>query len=369
MFIDLSKPIDFESFKHTQEFEKLVDAANEGDTSAMFACGMIQLNGYNTGVAPNLKDPLEFFKAGADANDPLCTAAYCYYFLINNKKSLQAATFVNTKFMRHVASLREDANQGHIYAMIYYAKALDLGIGLKRRSQADIVRDRAIITRYLLKASESGDAEAHYQLGVLCDQGPPFFKQRDRDKAIFHLKIAAKKGHVESQHSLASRYYAQENYGEAKYWYQQASKQNSAFADYQLGIIYLEHEKPINPIKAFAHLKRAAENGNISAKFLAADMQIVGDGVEENVAEGIVNLLSLLREQGDELSKIGKRDLVTRRVEEVFREMALEVAPGTEAGTYNMRFSGGSSLDGFDDDYLRANPALRHAVTRLQNKK
>jgi hypothetical protein len=54
---------------------------------------------------------------------------------------------------------------------------------------------------YLTNAAELGDAEAHYQLGVMYDKGEGV--EKDEDKAVYHYEKAAIGGHPWARHNLA----------------------------------------------------------------------------------------------------------------------------------------------------------------------
>jgi TPR repeat protein len=54
---------------------------------------------------------------------------------------------------------------------------------------------------YLTKAAELGDAEAHYQLGVMYEDGEGV--EKDEEKVVYHYEKAAIGGHPWARHNLA----------------------------------------------------------------------------------------------------------------------------------------------------------------------
>ncbi|WP_293628090.1 SH3 domain-containing protein [Salinisphaera sp.] len=100
--------------------------------------------------------------------------------------------------------------------------------------------------------AENGNATAQYNMGVLYDEG----------------------------------YGVDQDYAQARDWYEKAAAQNYSKAEHNLGIMYQEgHGVPQSDAKAAEWFKRAAENGEPAAQNNLAVLYVRGNGVPQDLAE------------------------------------------------------------------------------------
>ena len=124
----------------------------------------------------------------------------------------------------------------------------------------------------LRQAAEAGSASAQYQLALRYRKGEGV--AQNPTEADYWLRRAAEQEHEDAQIALALRYY--DNLAGAKYhktatmpWLEKAGTKGDAARQYQVGMIYLEHD---NRIDARRWLSRAAERGDVAA---AAALQLL----------------------------------------------------------------------------------------------
>ena len=124
----------------------------------------------------------------------------------------------------------------------------------------------------LRQAAEAGSASAQYQLALRYRKGEGV--AQNPTEADYWLRRAAEQEHEDAQIALALRYY--DNLAGAKYhktatmpWLEKAGTKGDAARQYQVGMIYLEHD---NRVDARRWLTRAAERGDVAA---AAALQLL----------------------------------------------------------------------------------------------
>lgn len=124
----------------------------------------------------------------------------------------------------------------------------------------------------LRQAAEAGSASAQYQLALRYRKGEGV--TQNPTEADYWLRRAAEQEHEDAQIALALRYY--DNLAGAKYhktatmpWLEKAGTKGDAARQYQVGMIYLEHD---NRVDARRWLTRAAERGDVAA---AAALQLL----------------------------------------------------------------------------------------------
>lgn len=124
----------------------------------------------------------------------------------------------------------------------------------------------------LRQAAEAGSASAQYQLALRYRKGEGV--AQNPTEADYWLRRAAEQEHEDAQIALALRYY--DNLAAAKYhktatmpWLEKAGTKGDAARQYQVGMIYLEHD---NRVDARRWLSHAAERGDVAA---AAVLQLL----------------------------------------------------------------------------------------------
>ena len=124
----------------------------------------------------------------------------------------------------------------------------------------------------LRQAAEAGSASAQYQLALRYRKGEGV--AQNPTEADYWLRRAAEQEHEDAQIALALRYY--DNLAGAKYhktatmpWLEKAGTKGDAARQYQVGMIYPEHDTRVD---ARRWLARAAERGDVAA---AAALQLL----------------------------------------------------------------------------------------------
>ena len=150
------------------------------------------------------------------------------------------------------------------------------------------------------KAAEQGYAAAQFAMGQMYAIG--FTVQKDMSEAIKWYQKAAEQGHMEAIQKLGLYYEGGnvENYSEAAKWYQKAVEQGDMSAMYTVGECY---EKAQNDAEAVRWYRKAAEQGIADAQRKLGHLYQYGSsGISEDKAEAI-KWYRKAAEQGDEFAK------------------------------------------------------------------
>ncbi len=111
--------------------------------------------------------------------------------------------------------------------------------------------------------------------------------QRDIDKQIEYLRIAAEKGSLDSQTRLALAYLNKNDRQNAFSWFERASRGDDVNATYFAGKLLLEGRGVrADKNEAANYLLKAAREGHANAMYLLAQCYINGDGVTRNAQQG-----------------------------------------------------------------------------------
>lgn len=133
-----------------------------------------------------------------------------------------------------------------------------------------------------------GDVELQYQLGILYQLGEE--TEKDYQKAMKYLKMAAENGNENAQCELGHMYCTgngvERNYKEGFKWFKLASDKNNDFAQGNIGFMY-ENGYGVDQDyeEAFKYYMMSAQNGNTTAQRTVANMYKSGLGVEMNIEE------------------------------------------------------------------------------------
>lgn len=164
-----------------------------------------------------------------------------------------ALTSNEAKAARHWAEA--SANQGHPAGELLLARLLQ-----QQGEDADALQ-------LFERAAAAGLTEANYHLGQAYLNGRG--TTASVAEAIRYFKVAGERDHVPSQLEL-SRLYASSDYPDAeesRRWLTRAAEQNSAQAQYALGMSYSEgRNAPLDYRQAYVWLTRAMLNGDRRAR-------------------------------------------------------------------------------------------------------
>jgi len=164
----------------------------------------------------------------------------------------------------HIQHVLAEANNGNAEALTFIAKKYYWG-------SSGLVRNVTLSRTYFEKASQLGDSEAMYNMGILYESGQGGLVV-NLSRAIEYYKQAANatKPYQKAIHSLGLHYLAntiERNFILAKTYFIQAAKLNSEEAHYELGLMYLNGQGSlsIDIPRATAHFAVAASMGHFKA--------------------------------------------------------------------------------------------------------
>ena len=179
-----------------------------------------------------------------------------------------------------------------------------------------VEKDRAKALQYYLQASELGNADATYNVGMCAKLGMGCRKDLDvashkfysavklgHERAFEELKALAEAGDAEAQnrYGLCFEY----GYGtkvilkNAVYWYEQAANQGYSYGQYNLAECYYDGRGvKQNTRVAVKWFRKAAEGGHATAQYELGLFYLDGEGVAKNPYEAY-NWISKSAAQGN----------------------------------------------------------------------
>lgn len=154
--------------------------------------------------------------------------------------------------------------------------------------EPDVSPNTEELAREYQQLAEQGDAEAHFQLGVMHEIGQGV--QNDPSAAVHHYREAAKLGHAWAQYNLGIMLSkgegAPKDLSAAVRHYREAAKRGNAWAQYNLGIMLLSGEGATqDPSAAAEWFRKAAAQGIADAQINLGGMYYRADGVPGDHAE------------------------------------------------------------------------------------
>ena len=246
--------------KLKEAFPVLKNAANNGNSRAMYLMAQYYSYGYDT-VIIDEKERNNWYEKGYNLKDPASMYGYATNCIEYNS-----------------------AEQKSVYNRIF-----------------NDIRNMA----------ESGDVIASNVLGTMYKLGRGV-EQNSVEAAKWYM-VGAEQGYVNSQSSLGNLYYfgngVDKDSEEAVKWYKKAAEQGNANAQRLLGFMY-EYGNGIsqNYAEAFNWYKRAVNQGNKRAKYGLAGMYWYGNGIEQNIPKAIDLFLEAdASHNGDALRRIGDK--------------------------------------------------------------
>lgn len=193
-----------------------------------------------------------------------------------------------------IEQLFDEAGKSNPHALYLLGVHYENGTG-------GLCKDDPLAVAWLLKAAESGDARAQFNIGKRC-----FFGQgvtRNLGMAVLWMKKAAMQDIAEAQYRLAG--FLEDGLGtpedmvQALYWYGRAAELGLPQAQNMLGIwnmqgVNMQQDKA----KAALWFRQAAVQGYATAQYNLARCYELGDGVDKNMEEALLWYKKAAR-QGD----------------------------------------------------------------------
>ena len=200
------------------------------------------------------------------------------------------------------------------------------------------------------KAAEQGDAEAAYQLGVMCHNGEG--AEKDDAQAVEWHQKAAEQGHAKAQNALGRMYDkgwgVSRNYSEAFHWYRKAAEQGLAVAQFNVGNMYYHGDGvPGDYSMAREWYQKAAAQGNAKAMYGLGQIYELGKGVKSDETEA-VKWYRLAAEKGHEKAKAALERL--EKTEEKTEKAAEAVPSSLEEAIARQLAAQGLTKPGADTD-------------------
>ena len=319
-------------------------AADAGNADGMYGLGNFYSCGY--GVDTDGEKAVEWFeKAAAHGNSNAMIRlgnTYCGYEYDGGDERDEVA---DDSQEEKTGKKRVTIGNTYIYrdtdiqkAAEWYKKAIDAGnpkgahalARIYDRVAFDSEEDRKTALQYYTKAANRGDIKAMQSLSRLYED----METPDKNKSAFWLMKAAESGDRSAMYQVGDEYsYGKWPYGKnmakAVEWYEKAADGGYKNAMKKLGGIYYhgypEDGVPQDYAKAVFHYEKAARRGVTSAKIKMGDLCRLGRGTEQSdkaaadwyiraardgETDGIIRLANFYGQYAEELKcRIGEKRL------------------------------------------------------------
>jgi TPR repeat protein len=186
-------------------------------------------------------------------------------------------------FHQSIKLLHEAADEGSIKA--YY------GLYVLNHGAASLTPDSEVALSWLIKAAEAGEPRGQSQLGFFYDEG--VIVKKDINKAIYWYEEAIKNNSNTARYNLAKIYLNKPNPSSHKLnnaisLYLTAAEQGDGDAKVALGNLYLENMYGLkDDKKAFYWLNSAASNGNTYGQIGLASCYRYGIGTDTDYEKAL----------------------------------------------------------------------------------
>ncbi len=243
-------------------------AAEAGDPSGEFALARCYENGI--GVAKDSEEAIKWYKKAAIDGDPDAQVHMGFAYLFG--LGISSDGFLSTYWFRKAAEQNDPAGLywlGECYengvgvdkdesmALSYYKKSAELEFDLAQVAMAkDALRNDEYVTgvNWLKKAVNKDNSDAEILLGLCYENGWGV------SQSLF----------------------------EAKKYYENAGIHGNSMGYFHLGRLYADENSSIYSLpSAFDWYMKAAKDDNAQAQGIVAYMYLAGNGVSENIFEGL----------------------------------------------------------------------------------
>jgi len=291
-----------------KEFEAIRRAAESGDAEAQFKLAKFYETG--KGVLQNTDQAIRWYqKAAAQGH---VDAQYEFagalgrenpeaVFLMG-KMYLDGAGGVKKDVAEAIKRFKQAAVKGHVEAQYLLGVIYAEGEGVEKDNaaaakwwemaakQGHLKAKNALKMGQVLKAAESGDAEAQYKLAGFYEEGNGFPK--DAVKAFAWYKRSAEQGSAKAQFKTGENLVlgsgTSKSLEQAAKWYQRAAVAGHNVARYKLGVMY-ENGKGVKrdygaAVKLYSE---AAQEGNVEAQYRLGVLKSCGKGTKKSYSEAV----------------------------------------------------------------------------------
>lgn len=283
--------------------------ASVGSRCATYLLGLCYEWGF--GVRRNQRTAFRWHKAAADLGN------------------VEAQFEVAMRY-EHGVGVRKSANSARAWyercAMTGMSEA-QFNLGVLCESGQGGKKSEAEAIKWHKMAADQGSVPAHFRLGLL------FAQSKKRLLAKRHFLVAAKAGHADAQYNLALMYDAEATLASSKEafkWYQSAHKHGLSEATTNMAIAMLDGcGTKRRPLKAVAHLRKAAAMGDPKGLFNLGKCFDEGVGVAMDIASAMEYYIRAAALG----NRCANQRLAEKRLVKALREqMASEIVEVSDAG-------------------------------------
>jgi TPR repeat protein/predicted acylesterase/phospholipase RssA/ankyrin repeat protein len=251
-------------------------SAEQGNADGQYHLGLMYESG--RGVLKDDVEAAKWFKKAAEQGH--ANGQYRLGIMYEKGRGVKDDFYEAAKW------LKKTAEQGNLEGYYY----LGMMCEKHRRSVAKYSYQAEAKDSYI-KAAERG------HVGSQCNLGRMYFEDRDHKEALYWYRRASEQGNAEGQYRLGimceKGYGVKENYKEAVEWYTKAAEQGHAGSQYNLGRMYLKGRGVDKSdeqaskwfTKAAEQFTKVAEQGDAEGQYTLGLMYQHGYGVNKNDEE------------------------------------------------------------------------------------
>jgi TPR repeat protein len=256
----------------TDEVERILNLAKQGNADAQNRLGLIYYNG--EGVAKNYEEAAYWFRQAAEKGHASAQVdlgnMYC------------DGLGVTQDYVQAVSCFKKAAEQGFPMAQNDLGTMYRDGLGVAQNYEEAL--------KWLRKAAELGEPLAQYNLGSMYENGDGVAK--DYEEAIKWYRKAAEQGLPIAQNNLGAMYYngtgIAHDYVQAVSWFKKAAEQGFPMAQYNLGWMYDRgYGVAQDYTEAIKWYRKAADQNCGTAQLILGEMYWWGRGVVQDADEAL----------------------------------------------------------------------------------
>ncbi len=226
------------------------------------------------------RESFKWYKASADEGTTGYSAAqayvgYCYFHGLGVKKDLESA------FKYYLRA----AEQGYAGAQCNVGMCYERSYGLPKKDMNEALK-------WFRLAADQGDAAGLFNVAYYYEKGAGDVTQSWTKAFEFYLK-SAERNHKVAQYNVGKCLYdgngVEQNYEEARKWFQKSSAQDYPPALCKLGLCYEQGLGGLDQDyqKAVEYYQKSADYGDISASYYLGFCYFNGWGVEVNHRQAV----------------------------------------------------------------------------------
>jgi TPR repeat protein len=253
--------------------EHFTQAAHLGHADAHYFLGRIY--GFGDGVTIDYHKAINHYHEGLSLGSAKCAYALGLVYYTGNgvevDQNVAKDFFKQSYDMLLVEADHKDPVSIHLLGTYYYYGFTVARFMLKA-------------LEWFIKSAEMGYSDSEYMLGMIYESTA--HEETQKEQAESYYLRAANQDHPYAQYALGINYLEKENYSKAIFFLEKAANQQYGLAAYTLGLYYHEHE-PKYPLKAFEWFMVSAKQNHTQAEYYVGLYYQNGKGVEQNIDHAI----------------------------------------------------------------------------------